>query len=83
VTIWLAMLRASLGGQLSYRASFLLEALGKAWVVGLELVAVFVLFGYVRELGGWSRWEVVYLYGVASIALGVAELLTDGLNDKP
>jgi ABC-2 type transport system permease protein len=77
------MVRASLASQLAYRSSFLLEAFGKLAVLGLELVGVIVLFGYVHDLAGWTRWEVIYLYGVGSIALGAAELLTDGLNEMP
>lgn len=81
--MWLALLSASLRGQMSYRGSFLLEVLGRFLVTGLELVAVLVLFSHIDGLGGWSRWEVVYLYGVASLSLGLAELGTDGLKDMP
>ena len=69
--------------QFAYTTSFWLEAVGKFWVTSLELVAVFVVFGHVEGLGGFGRWDVVYLYGVASISLGLAELFTDGLNQMP
>ncbi len=81
--LYAMLLSASLQGQLSYRRSFWLEVAGRFWVVGLELVAVLVLFSHIDDLGGWTRWEVVYLYGVASLALGIAELLTDGLREMP
>jgi len=79
--IWLRLLGASLAGQLTYRRSFVLELIGRFVLTFLELLAVFVLFERVEAIGGFTRWEVVYLYGVASIGLGVAEFLTDGLND--
>ena len=81
--VWLLLLAASLKGQMSYRSSFLLEVVGRFAVTTLELVAVLVLFTHVDGLGGWTRWEVVYLYGVASLSLGLAELFTDGLRDMP
>lgn len=68
---------------MSYRSSFLLEVVGRFAVTGLELVAVLVLFNHIDGLGGWTRWEVVYLYGVGSLSLGLAELMTDGLKDMP
>lgn len=81
--VWFHLLAASLQAQLAYRRSFLLEATGRFAVTTLELVAVIVMFDHVRDLAGWGRWEVVYLYGVASLSLGLAELLTDGLRDMP
>jgi ABC-2 type transport system permease protein len=83
VDVWLTLLGASLKAQLAYRRSFLLEVFGRFWVTGLELVAVFVLIDHVEELGGFDRSEIVYLYGVASLSLGLADLLTDGVNDMP
>jgi ABC-2 type transport system permease protein len=81
--VYLVLLRASIQSQLAYRRSFLLEVFGRFWVTGFEVVALFVLVDHVGTLGGFDRAELLYLYGVASLALGVAELLTDGLNDMP
>lgn len=72
---------ASLTGQLTYKRSFLLEVVGRFVLTLLELVAVLALFEQVDAIGGFTKWEIVYLYGVASTSLGIAELLTDGLND--
>ena len=81
LAIWARLMGASLAGQLTYRRSFLLEVAGRFTLTFLELVAVFVMFQRIDSLGGFTKWEVVYLYGIASISLGFAELLTDGLND--
>jgi ABC-2 type transport system permease protein len=83
VRIYLALLAASLRAQLAYPRSLVLEAGGRFWVTGLEMVAVFVLFDHVDALAGFDRWQVVYLYGVATLSLGLAELVTDGLNEMP
>lgn len=81
--IYAALASASVREQLSYRRSFLLEMLGKLIGTGIELAALFFLFEKVESIGGWSKWEVIYLYGVASISLGIAELLTTGLEAMP
>ena len=83
LAIWGRLLSASLRGQLSYRRSFLLETVGRFGLTAIELGAVLALFEQVPDLAGWTRWEVVYLYGVASMALGLGELVTDGVNDMP
>ena len=80
LTVWLRLLQASIMGQLSYRRSFLLEVVGRFVLTTLELVAVVALFQHIDALAGWTQWEVVYLYGMASLALGLSELFTDGLN---
>lgn len=81
MSIWWRLLTASLAGQMSYRTSFLLETFGRFNVTMLELVGVIVLFDHIDALAGWTRWEVAYLYGMASMSLAVAELLTDGLKE--
>lgn len=81
--IWLALLAASLQAQMSYRGAYLYEAIGRFLTTGLEVVAVFVMFGHVGDLAGWTRWEVVYLFGIANVSLGIAELLCDGLREMP
>lgn len=47
---------------------------------GLELVGIFFIFEHIESLGGWSRAEVIYLFGVASISLGLGETITSGLK---
>jgi viologen exporter family transport system permease protein len=81
--IWWAFASASIREQMDYRRSFMLEIVGKAAVTGLELAALLFLFARIDAIGGWSKWEVVYLYGLASMALGAAELLTSGLDRTP
>jgi ABC-2 type transport system permease protein len=49
----------------------------------LELAAIFFLFDHIADLKGWTQWEVVYLYGVASVSLGLGEILTSGLDEMP
>ena len=83
IRLWLRLLSASLKSQMSYRRSFVMEIFGRFVVTTFELGAVFVLFSHIEALGGWSRWEVVYLYGVAAFSLGLGELVTDGLNEMP
>ena len=78
-----SLVGASLRSQMGYRGSFLLELFGRICATGLELVALFFLFDHIESIGGWTRWEVVYLYGMAGLCLGVGEALTTGFDDMP
>ncbi|MEZ4653668.1 MAG: ABC-2 family transporter protein [Candidatus Eisenbacteria bacterium] len=83
LTIYWVLATASIREQMSYRASFLLEMTGKLIVTGVELAALFFLFDRVEAIGGWTQWEVIYLYAIASVSLGFAEMLTTGLDAMP
>ena len=83
MTVYLSLISASVRTQLAYRRSFVLEVLGRFVITGLELAAVYVLFSHIDSLAGWSRHEVIYLFGIGSLSLGLSELLTDGLKDMP
>ena len=74
---------AAVQGQLVHRGSLLFEITGRAWITGLEIVAIVALVDRAGDLLGFGRYEIVYLFGVSSVALGIAELLTDGVAEMP
>ncbi|MEZ4648384.1 MAG: ABC-2 family transporter protein [Candidatus Eisenbacteria bacterium] len=78
-----SMVAASVREQMSYRGSFAFELLGRLTVTGLELVGLLFLFEHVDAIAGWTKWEVIYLYGMASICLGLGEALTTGFDAMP
>lgn len=77
------LLWAAVQGQLVHRGSLLFEIAGRAWITGLEIIAVIALVDRAGDLLGFGRYEIVYLFGVSSVALGIAELLTDGVAEMP
>lgn len=77
------LLGASLRSRLQYKRSFLMETVGRGILTVLELFAIIFLFEHVEEIAGWRKWEVVYLFGAGEMALGMAELMTSGLNHMP
>ncbi|WP_051871742.1 ABC transporter permease [Streptomyces sclerotialus] len=60
---------------LTYRASFVIMALGNAAGSGLEFVTILLMFSHIDELGGFGLPEVALLYGASATALGLADLL--------
>lgn len=60
---------------LTYRASFVIMAVGNAAGSGLEFVAILLMFSHIDALGGFGLPEVALLYGASATALGLADLL--------
>ena len=73
-------LSISLRGQLQYRASFLLAALGNLLNCGIELAGIWVLFDRFGNLAGWSFAEVALFYGTVNATYAIAELLATGFD---
>ncbi len=71
---------AALRGQLQYPGQIALKAAGTFLTTTAELAAVFVLFHTFDELGGWGAGEVVFLHGIVSTGLGVAEVFGLGFD---
>lgn len=71
---------ASIRSKMAYKRSFLLEIAGRAVLITLEMLTIFFLFMHVPAIGGWTKWEVLYLFGAGNAALGLAELATSGMH---
>ncbi|MDT0270892.1 ABC transporter permease [Streptomyces sp. DSM 44915] len=60
---------------LTYRMSFAISTLANVAVTFLDFVTVLLMFSHIETLGGFGLAEVALLYGTASMALGLADLL--------
>lgn len=59
---------------MAYRASFVMTTFANFAVTGLDFVAILLMFSRVDTLGGWPLGEVAFLYGLSSVAFGLADL---------
>lgn len=59
---------------MAYRASFVMTTFANFAVTGLDFVAILLMFSRVDVLGGWPLAEVAFLYGLSSVAFGLADL---------
>jgi ABC-2 type transport system permease protein len=73
--------------QLQYRVSFALQVIGMVGATFLDFLVILVLFSRLTSLGGWSLWEVAFLYGasylpfkLADIFVGKVERLSDWIR---
>jgi len=72
--------RASVRGQLQYRASFVMSAIGTFVITMTESVAVWALFERFGQLRGWTLPEVALCYGMVSISWALCDALSRGFD---
>jgi ABC-type uncharacterized transport system permease subunit len=70
-----AYLRAHVRRILEYRANFFIGLFAIMSRHVVNLVALAVIFFHTPGLGGWSPYEVVYLYGYVALIVAVWHLL--------
>lgn len=73
-------LAVSIRGQMQYRASFVMLALGNLIGTGIEFLGILALFHRFGSLRGWSLAEIALFYGVVGIAFALAEALGRGFD---
>jgi ABC-2 type transport system permease protein len=65
---------------MAYRASFALTTFTNFAVTGLDFVAILLMFSRVDALGGFSLPEIAFLYGLSSLAFGLADMLIGSIE---
>ena len=73
-------LETSVKGQMQYRVSVFLQALGMFLVTGIEFFGIYALFDRFGSVGGWQLAEVALFYGFVNIVFAFADALTRGFD---
>ncbi len=71
---------ASMRGQLQYRASTAMLALGHLAATATEFLAIWALFERFGTLQGWALAEIALLYGMTNVAFAIAEAFGRGFD---
>ena len=74
------LIGAQVRSQMQYRTSFVLEAIAQFVGNILDFVVVIIFFSRMPTLGGWSLPEIGLLYGLSSVAFGVADMIIAGFD---
>ncbi len=83
VRLYFRLLGISLRGQMQYRVSFLLQAIGQLIFTGVEFFGIWALFQRFGSLRGWTLPEVALTYGMVNVAFGFAEGFGRGFDIFP
>lgn len=65
---------------MTYRASFVMTALGNFMATVFDFVVIMLMFSQVRTLGGFTFAEVGFLYGTTSTSFGIADLVMGSMD---
>lgn len=78
-----ALIRSRVAAQASYRTSFAVDIVAQVLIVLVEFAEVYVIFTQVTDLGGFSFTEVALLFGLATVAFGLADLVVGHVDRLP
>jgi ABC-2 type transport system permease protein len=79
----LALLRASMRAQLSYRLSFALLTVSSALATFMDFLVLAAIFTHLPHLAGWALPEIGLLYGIAGLGFGITDLCIGTLDALP
>jgi ABC-2 type transport system permease protein len=77
---YLHLLRAQLRSQASYRMSFAIDVVTNAVVLGVDLLALLVIFRVTPALGGFPVRQAVFLFALANSAFALADLAVGSIE---
>jgi viologen exporter family transport system permease protein len=78
--VYRRLIAARLEAQLKYKRSFILQTIGNLFITSIELVTIFILFKHFDSLGGWTRGEIAFLYGLSAVSFGFAQVIGAGFD---
>jgi len=81
--LYVRYLGISVRGQMQYRASFVMSAVGLLIVTTAEFLGIWALFARFGTLRGWRLAEVAMFYGLITVAFALAETIARGFDMFP
>ncbi len=65
---------------LAYPVSFATMTVGGLFITGLDFVGIWLMFGTIDSLGGFSLPEIALLYGATGLGIGFADLVVGNVE---
>ena len=78
--LYLRYVSISIRGQMEYRASFVMMALGQFAFASTEFLCIWAMFDRFKNLRGWTLPEAALLYGIVNVAFSISEAVTRGFD---
>ena len=81
VKLYLSFLKASLKEMLIYRLDCIVGMVSQIVTQLVEIIFIWVVFQNTENLAGWNFSQILLLYGITLISLGISDFCFDGLYD--
>ncbi len=82
-SLYRRLIGARIRSDWQYRTSFLTLVVSQAMVTALEFVALVILLDLVPTLGGWTGSQVAFLYALAALPFGLADVMVSSVDRVP
>lgn len=80
LSLYFRLVLVQLQSQLQYRAAFIFDILGTAFLVFIEFAAVAVVFERFENIKGWTLGEVALLWAVVEVSFGFMDMVFQGFD---
>lgn len=81
ISLYLSFLKISLKEILIYRIDCIAGIFSQLVVQAVSLIFIFIVFQNTENIAGWNFEQIVLLYGVTRISIGIQGYCFDGLYD--
>lgn len=81
ISLYLSFLKISLKEILIYRIDCIVGIFSQLIVQAVSLIFIFIVFQNTENLAGWNFEQIILLYGVTRIAIGISGYCFDALYD--
>ena len=83
IGVWVMCLTMSLKSQFQYRSSFVLKCFVMFITYFCEYISTLFLISKVSDINKWSKYEIMLIYGMATVAYAMSRLMLCGINNIP
>lgn len=78
--LYLRLVTIRIRSQMQYRVSFLLDTLTVAVIGITAFISLYLTLERFNGIGGWTIWEVAFLYGMVETAFGTMDMIFSGFD---
>ena len=81
ISLYLSFLKASLKEMLIYRLDCIVASVSQIVTQLVEIIFIWIVFQNTESLAGWDFRQILLLYGITLISVGIADFVFDALYD--
>lgn len=81
ISLYLSFLKASLKEMLIYRLDCIVGIISQIVTQLVEIIFIWIVFQNTDNLAGWNFMQILLLYGVTLISIGISDFCFDSLYD--
>ncbi len=81
ISLYISFLKASLKEMLIYRIDCIVGMISQIVTQLVEIIFIFIVFQNTENLAGWNFKQILLLYGITLISIGISDFCFDALYD--